>query len=120
MVITVLKTAPPPPPNAKTTGTPTRFVPPAKIPTKASFARKTVRQVITKLERSITLANLALAGNLTIYGISTNAYRGQNASVVSTSLPTARAPPTVCVAAVHRANTLPPPMHLPAQIGRIV
>ena len=41
--------------HAWITATPTPYAPPAKILMKASFALKTVPQVTTKLERSITL-----------------------------------------------------------------
>ena len=57
--------------------------------------RKTVPQVTTKLELSITLVKHALAEPITLYGIGTIACRGQIAPAASTSLRTAQAPPTV-------------------------
>jgi hypothetical protein len=84
------------------------------------YALKTVRQVTTKLEHSTTPVKLALSENLTIYGIYLNAKRGQNAPVVSISLSTAQASPTVHAAAALAGNIRPSAMLMPALIGHIV
>ena len=49
--------APPPPPSAKTTGTPMQYVQTAKTPTKALSALKTVLQDTESQEYLITRAN---------------------------------------------------------------
>ncbi len=71
--------------------------------------RKTVPQVTTKLELSITLVKHALAEPITLYGTSTNANRGPIALAASTSLPTAQPPPTVPAHLAEPEHIPPPP-----------
>ena len=117
--IRVLNPAPTPPPSAPTTGTPTRFVPPVKTPTKVSYARKTVQQVTKKREHSTTRAQHVPAEPITLYGTSTNANRGPIAPPASTSLRTAQVPLTVYAHPAALEHIPPAPTHSPAPLGPI-
>ena len=76
--------------------------------------RKTVPQVTTKLELSMTLVKHALAEPLVLHGISINANRGPTAQPASTFLPTERVPRIVFVAIAE-------PEHIPlTQIHSLV
>ena len=81
--------------------------------------RKTVPQVTTKLELSITPVKHALAEPITLYGIGTIAYRGRIAPAASTSLPTAQVPLTVYVVAAVQGNFPHLPTRIPVRIGQI-
>ena len=71
--------------------------------------RKTVPQVTTNLELSITRAQHVPAGPITLYGINTNANRGPIAPAASTSLPTAQAAPTAPAPLAVLEHIPPPP-----------
>ena len=94
--LTRAKIVPPPPPSAKTTGTPTQFVPTAKTPTKASSALKTVLQDTESQEYLITRANNVHQVDSLVRGISINANRGRTAPAVHIFLPMVLELRTVC------------------------
>ena len=118
--LTRAKIVPPPPPSAKTTGTPTQFVPTAKTPTKASSALKTALQDTKRQEYLITRANNVHYVHFQVHGISINANRGRTVPAVHIFLPMVLELRTVCAPAARLENSPRRPMHLLARAGNIV
>ena len=115
----VPKTAPPPQPSAKTTVTPMRYAPPAKIPTKVWYALRTVPQALIRQELSITHALHVPAEPLPVCGIKTNVNCGPIAPLVSIYLPTARAALTVYVVAAGLGNFPHLTTPIPVRTGQV-
>ena len=112
--------APPPPPSAKTMATPMRYAPPAKIPTKASSALKTVLQDTESQEYSITPANNVRQVDSQVHGISINANRGRTVPAVHIFLLMVLELRTVCALAAHLEHFPLWPIHLLARAGIFV
>eukprot|EP00942_MAST-04A_sp_MAST-4A-sp1_P007483 g7483.t1 len=106
-------------PNVLTMATPTRFVPPAKIPMRASYALRTVPQALTRQEYSITHALHVPAEPLPVCGINTDVNHGPIASAASTSLLTAQVPLTVYVVAAGWGNFPHLPTPIIARTGKV-
>ena len=118
-ITVALNHAPTLPPSAKTTATKTRFVPPAKTPTKASYALRTVPQALIRQEYSITHAPRVQVEPLPVCGINTIVNHGPIALLASIFLPTAQAALTEYVIAAGPANFPHLPMPIPVRIGQI-
>ena len=97
-----------------------RYAPPAKTPTKASSALKTVQQDTESQEYSITRANNVRQVDSQVHGININANRGRTVPAVHIFLPMVLELRTVCAPAARLENFPRRPMHLLARAGNIV